>query len=263
MEPAMKKTFALSIIALLLVLLLCSCADVSVSYGLSDDNTVSIGYTLVLKPSGEDAGAYIDAITGYWESMGFSVSSANDNGSYTINGDKTLSGDSRSAAAAKLSSVLTDEDSLFYDAAFKYLPSYFEDNYSFSAKISLENIIRKSEDRPIPAAEVQSLLASAKAGEYRLSISLPGEVVDTNSDERDGQACVWLLKYGETKEISISSKKAFEENAAHYASLNETQSRDDMLFTICGIAAGALVLFIIIAVLVRRAGRSKVGVKRL
>jgi hypothetical protein len=161
-----------------------------------------------------------------------------------------------------LSSVLTDENSLFYDAQFTYTPSYFEDNYSFTAKISLENIIRKSEDRTIPAAEVNSLLASAAAGKYKLCISLPGEVTETNADERNGQECTWVLKYGETREISIASKHVFEENVSHYASLNETQSRDNMLFLICGVAAAVLILLIIIVALVRRSRRSKVSIKR-
>lgn len=258
----MKKRFAISALILLLVFVLCSCAKVEASYTLSDDNTTSVDYTIALSPSGEDVSAYIDAITAYWEQMGFTAGSSDENGVYTITGNKTTGGDSRSAAAAQLSTILTDENSLFYDAEFTYTPSYFEDNYSFTAKVSLEDIIRKSEDRSIPAAEVQSLISSAKAGEYRLSISLPGEVTATNADEQSAQACTWLLKYGEAREIEIASKREFAENAEHYASLNETKDRDDMLFTICGAAAGVLVLIIIIAVLVRRSSRSKVGAER-
>ncbi len=257
----MKKKILLSLVALMLVLALCSCADAAVSYQLKNDNTISVDYRLEIS-SGEDVSAYTDAIADYWKLMGFTVSSTEENGTVALSGSKALKSDSRSAAAAQLSSMLTDEKSIFHDAEFKYTPSYFEDDYSFTAKVSLENIIRKSEDRSIPAAEVQTLTASASEGKYRLSISLPGEVTETNADERDGQTCIWLLKYGETKEIGIASKQVFEENAAHYAKLNETKSRDDMLVKICGAAAGLIALTILIAVLERRARRSKVGVER-
>lgn len=258
----MKKKFVLSIAIAALALLLCSCADVSVSYQLSNDNKVAVDYKLVLSSSGEDVGSYIDAITNYWQQMGFSAGYSSDNDTYTITGNKIIEKESRAGAAAALSSVLTDENSLFYDADFVYTPSYFEDNYSFTAKISLEDIIRKSEDRTIPTAEVRALLASAASGEYKLSISLPGEVTDTNADEQTAQACTWLLKYGETREINIASKQMFEENAAHYADLSATQSRDNLLFVICGIAAAVLVLMIIIAAVVRRTRRSKISIKR-
>jgi hypothetical protein len=257
----MKKRIVLSLAVILLAFSLCSCASVTVCYQLTNDNTVSVDYKLSL-PSGEDASTYIDAISSYWKQMGFTASSVDENGTYTLTGNKKLGSDSRSTAAAKLSSILTDDNSFFYDAEFKYTPSYFEDSYSFTAKMSLEDIIRKSEDRSIPAAEVQTLIASAKEGTYRLSITLPGEVTETNADEQDGQTCIWLIKYGETKEISIASKQVFKDNLSHYAALNETEKRDDMFFMICGIAAGLLVLIIVIAVLARRARRSKVGVER-
>lgn len=258
----MKKRLTLSLAIAMLALLLCSCADVTVTYQLSNDNTVTVDYKLVLSSSGEDVGTYIDTITGYWQQKGFSADYSNDNDTYTLSGNKAIQKESRSSAAAELSSILTEDDSLFYDASFIYTPSYFEDNYKFTAKISLEDIIRKSEDRTIPTAEVKALIASAASGEYKLSISLPGEITQTNADERNGQTCIWILKYGETREISISSKQVFEENVNHYASLNATQNRDNMLFMICGIAAGTLVLIIIIAVLVRKARRSKISIKR-
>lgn len=252
----MKKVVLFSA-AVLIAIVLCACADVTVSYRLSGDNTVNVDYRLVLSPSGENAAdqnvtTYIDAIKNYWEQLGFLADYTAENDVYTLSGNKTVTSDSRGGAAAQLSSILTDENSLFYDAVFTYTPSYFEDNYSFTAKVSLENIIRKSEDRTIPAAEVQSFLTGAKSGKYRLSLSLPGEVISTNADERDGQNCTWILKYGEAKEIEITTKQAFAENAVHYAGLNETKSRDDMMFTICGAAAGGIAVIIITIVLVRR-----------
>jgi hypothetical protein len=252
----MKKKWVLSLAALLLALTLCSCADAAVSYQLNNDNTISVDYSLQIS-SVEDVSAYTDAIADYWQHMGFTASSTEDDGTVVLSGSKTLECDSRSAAAAQFSSMLTDEKSIFHDAEFKYTPSYFEDNYSFTAKVSLEDIIRKSEDRSIPAAEVQTLTASAGKGEYRLSISLPGEITNTNADEQGGQTCTWLLKFGETKEIAVASKQVFEENAEHYAKLHEIKSRDDMLFMICGVAAGLIVLIILIALLVRRARRVK------
>jgi hypothetical protein len=112
---------------------------------------------------------------------------------------------------------------------------------------------------------VDSLIASAEQGEYKLKIALPGEVTQTNADEKNGQECEWLLKYGEERRIELSTKKAFDENAAHYAKLIEVQDRDETLFTACAVAAGALLLLILIAVIVRRSRRnrrSKINIER-
>ena len=247
------------------IALLSSCAGAAVSYRLSDDNTVIVDYEITLSSGEENAASYVSGISRYWHDMGFDANDTEDNGTHTITGTKTLKSDSRGAAAAALSSILTDDKSLFYDAVFTYAPSYFEDNYSFSASISLIDIIRKSEENTIPSGEVDSLIESAGQGIYKLKMTLPGEITHTNADTQNGQECEWILKYAEERRIELSTKKAFEENVAHYANLTETQSRDDTFFTAFAIAAGALLLLILITVIVRasrRGRRSKIYTER-
>ncbi len=251
----MRKFFLFMLIAMLLAVL-ASCADASVSYILSDENFVNVAYELQIEPGEENVSSYIYAISEYWKDMGFTAESAEIKGSYDLKGTKTINCESRNAAAAELSSILTDEESFFYDAKFTYTPSYFEDNYIFEATVSLEDIIRKNEEHTIPSGEVNALVASAKQGEYKLSLSLPGQVIKTNADRQEGEVCEWVLKYGEIRRIEISTKNVFLENIEHYSKLEETQSRDRTLFMVYTIAAGALLLIIIIAVIVRRRSRA-------
>lgn len=242
----------LTIILIIIAVSMSACADVAVSYRLSDDNSLDINYSFSLSPGEEDISSNISEIKSYWAGMGFSADESENDGVFTLNGDKTVSCDSRGAAVKELSSMLTDKDSLFYDVSFTYTPSYFEDLYDLSANISLKDIIRKSGEVNIPSAEIEAFLKSTEDGKYTLSITLPGEVQETNADEQNGQTCSWLLKYGETRTLKLSTKRVFEENVAHYAGLNETQSRDNLFFIVCCATAGLLLLLIIIIFAARR-----------
>lgn len=252
----MKKCSILFILILLLIVL-ASCTDVTVSYRLSDDNTVRIDYALEISAIEENVSSYVSSITRYWSDMGFEAQSAEKSGVHNLSGTKAVECDSRSSAAAQLSSMLTEDGSLFHDAAFTYTPSYFEDNYSFTASVSLKDIIRKNEEHTIPAGEVEALINSANEGEYKLSISLPGEIVDTNADSSDGSVGEWTLKYGEERRIELSAKKVFDENVSHYEKLKETQSKDETLLLACVAASAALLLLIIITLIVRRSRRQR------
>lgn len=257
----------LVLLLIILSLSLSACADVDISYRLSDDNSLNINYSLSLSSVGEDISGNISLIKAYWADMGFSVDDSENNGVFSLNGNKAISCDSQGSAALELSSILTDKDSLFSDVAFTYTPSYFEDDYDLSANISLKDIVRKSKESNIPSAEIESFLKDAENGKYTLSITLPGKVLKTNADTQDGQTCTWLLKYGEARKLELKTKRVFDENAAHYASLNETQSNDNLLFIISCAAAGLLLFLIIIVLSVRRARakrpvRSKINAER-
>lgn len=257
------------VILLLIILIfsLSACADVDISYGLSEDNSLNIDYSLSLSPEGEDISSNISLIKAYWTDMGFSVDDSENNGVFILKGNKTVNCDSQVSAAKELSSILTDKDSLFSSVTFAYTPSYFEDDYDLSADISLKDIVRKSKESNIPSAEIESFLKDAENGNYTLSITLPGKVLETNADKQDGQTCIWLLKYGETRKLELKTKRVFDENVAHYADLNKTQSRDSLFFILCCASAGFLLLLIIIIISVRsartkRLARSEINAKR-
>lgn len=250
------KIRAIILFIIILLMLLSACADASVSYILSDDNSVNIDYSLTLTPSGKDVSTYISLIKQYWNDNGFTTDKSEKDGVYIVKGSKSTSLNSRSEAAAEFSSAFTDKDSLFYNVSFIYTPSYFEDNYKLTASISLLDIIRKNEGNRIPEAEVKSFLKSAEDGTYKLSIALPGEVQQTNADEQNGQVCTWLLKYGDERDINITTKKTFDDNISQYASLNETKRTDNQLFLICCAAAAVSLAVIIIVIITRRSRRA-------
>lgn len=259
----MKFRFVLLLVVV--VISLSACADAAVSFNLADDNSLNIIYSLKVTTE-EDISRSISLIKAYWTDMGFLVDDSKDNGVYTLNGDKSVNFESRGSAVKEFSSILTDKNSLFSDVRFTYTPSYFEDLYDFSANISLKDIIRKSEESNIPAAEIESFISGAENSVYRLSITLPGKVQETNADEQNGQTCTWLLKYGEEREIKLSTKRVFEDHVSNYENLTETQERDNLLFIISGGAAGFLFLITIIIVAVRSArtkrSRSEINVER-
>lgn len=246
----------LLLLLIILVLSLSACANVDISYRLSDDNSLNIEYSLSLAPQGNDISANISLIKAYWADMGFSIDDSENNGVFSLNGNKAISCDSQDSAARELSSILTDKESLFSDVMFIYTPSYFEDDYDLSAKISLKDIVRKSKESNIPSAEIESFLKEAQSGKYTLSITLPGEVLETNADAQNGQTCTWLLKFGETRDLQLKTKRVFDENVTHYTSLNETKSKDNLFFIISCASAG-LLLILIITTSVRKARAKK------
>lgn len=258
--------FKAVLILIIVIICLSACAEVEISYTLTNDNSLSIDYSFSVF-SDKDISGYISSIKSYWDDMGFTAESSNEDGVFTLNGHKAVDYESRGSAVKELSEMFTDKDSLFYNVRFTYTPSYSEDHYDLSASISLEGLIRKSDDVNIPSAEVESFLRGAENGNYKLSIALPGDIVETNADERNGQTCTWLLEYGENRDIKISTERVFDEKVSHYESLKETQSRDNLFFMIGCSAAGLLLLIIIITVSIRgarskRSKRSEIYVER-
>lgn len=245
----MKRLCFLLFIPLLLVLT--SCTNVDVAYRLLDDHTVSLDYSLEIPADDENLKGYINTISDYWESMEFAVETDILDDAYRLSGEKSISSDTKELAAEEFSSLLTQEDSLFYDVDFSYQPSFEADEYSLSASISLENIIRQQEIQNIPAEEITILRNNAQNGEYKLSFSLPGEIISTNANEQDGQVCTWNLNFDEVTHISMQTKKTNDENIEYYAKLKDDYDNDVMLFTIFGVVGVALFLALILALIIR------------
>ena len=246
----MKKYAVLLLIPLILIL--SSCANADISYRLTDDEAVRIEYELSSPSDDENIPRYFESIAAYWDDMGFSTETSDDDEFVTVYGKQSTFYDSMEEAATEFSAILTDEASLFYDVTFEYEPSYFEDNFSLSASVSLEDLIRQSEVQDIPSGEVEDLAESAN-GTYILTIELPGEVVETNADEQDGQSCSWRLGYGEVTQIELKTTNVFDANVDYFETLTATQQHDRRLFLICAIAGGALLLAVIVVLIVRRA----------
>ncbi len=236
----MKKWAALLLLPLLLTL--SACASTAVSYQISDDNRVDVGYSMTITPDGEDVTKYTDKITNYWESLGFTVETAEAEDTITLTGVKSTQCGSMQEAVDALAAMLTGEDSLLYNVEFNYEPAYLQDDFSLKASISLKDLLRHNEDSGLPAAEAEKLLNEAAKCEYTLSIALPGEVESTNADSQDGGVCTWNLKYGEERQIELSSSLVFENNVSYYNMLQGAHRRDTLLAIVfAALTAAALI----------------------
>jgi hypothetical protein len=257
----MKRWLA-SLLIPLLIVLLCACVNTAVSYRLSDDHSVHIDYRMEITQDEEDnIRSHRYSITSYWKDMGFTTETAEADGTTTLTGTKTTGYKNMKEAAQALSEIMTAEDSLFYDVEFTYTPSYFQDDFSLKAKVSLENLLRHNEDSGLPAAEAKSLLEKAADCEYTLSIALPGEVVFTNANAQDGQVCTWNLKYGEVTEIELAATNVFSEHVEYYNTLNQTMDRDNLLLIVLSAAAGLALIGAVLILLLRARKRRAPEIK--
>ena len=232
---------------IILILILSACADTAVSYRLTDDSNVTIDYRMEISPEGKDISSYSSIITYYWEALGFSTDTVESDDTTTLTGTKTVACEDMSEATEALAAMLTAEDSLFYDVNFAYTPSYFQDNFSLEANVTLENLLRQNNSGGLPVGAAQDLLNQAADANYTLSLELPGKVVSTNADSQDGQICIWNLAYGEVTHIELATINVFSENVENYQALQDTRSQDIMYLAIFG---GAAVVLLIAALLV-------------
>ena len=242
----MKKLLTFLIIASVLPLSSCAAA---VSYSLSDDNAVTSVLSVTL-PSGEDSKKYSDEIKKYWESQGFETNLSGDG--TTLIGIRKDGFDSRLAAAEGLSKILAGEKSLFHNVRFVYTPSYFKDEYSLDADISLADVIRQNEGQRIPQGELESLLEKAQGGTYSVSIGLPGKILSENADSVENGICAWKIKFAQTRSIHVRTEKEFADRTEEYSALAEAAERDDVLITLCAIAGGAVFLALVLVLILRR-----------
>ena len=259
----MKKLRLLLILPI--IFLLSSCADLDVSYQLTDSDIINIDYQLALSSDDKSITKYTDLIDSYWLSMGFTTDTNADEGITLMNGQKEIRCESAQEAAEKFSALLTNNNSFFDDVTFVYTPTFQDDTYSLDAAISLKDKIRQAEAQNIPEDEIKVLQTGAENGEYTLSIALPGDIISTNADSQNGGACTWTLPYGETTYISLKTKKINEENIAYYKDLSDTYQIDSQLFITCCIVAGLLIMGVIVILVIRshrRKNTSKVRIKK-
>jgi hypothetical protein len=256
----MKKTSLIFIFTLLLTIL-SACASADLSYTLSDDNKVNIHYQLAFEEPELDMSAYLDDIGSYWADQGMSIYA--DKEANTLTGEKSQTFDSAKEAADAFSSIFALQDSIFSNVDFSYTPSFSLDTYSLSADVSLADIIRQSESQSMPADQITALENSAKQGEYTISVTLPGDVIETNADSREGSACTWNLNYGETRTLTLETQKKNTENIQRYNDLESMAKRNSALLIICAVIAGLCILTIVVSVIVRRIKRKRASEVRI
>ncbi len=251
----MKKLII--ILCILLSLFLAACADVDISYRLSNENVSTIDYSIEIAPGEENVQGYVNSITEYWQSMDFTTTVGQEGEIHTIKGSKSTDSDNKESAAADFCELITSEDSVFTNANFEYLPSFEKDEYSLEAAISLENIIRQNEIQNIPEEEIEFLQKNAKAGSYKISISLPGDIIATNAHEKNENICTWNLQFDEVTKISLKTQKINNENIEYLAQLKKDYDNDVMIFTILGVVGIALILAILLALIIRYTNKKK------
>lgn len=245
------KKWLLLLLIVGLVLLMTACGIAQVTYRLDDDFSVGIDYRVALDSDEEDASQYTNAIIQYWNEMGFATSFDDADGLLTIVGTKKSSFDTPKAAADAFSEILKDENSIFQDVSFTYIPSFEYDRYNLSASVSLQDIIRQSDVQNIPQGEIDTLEGDAANGTYTLCLVLPGEVVSTNAESQQDDLCTWTLRYDEVTSISLETQKTNSENIAQYEALQEQQRQDEQMLLICGGGLAVIVFALIVVTVVR------------
>ncbi len=232
-----------------------ACADAQLQYTLSDDHVTTVRYALAFEQTDQDVAPYLNEIGSYWAKQDMSIYVDKDE--KTVTGEKTVKSNSAKEAAAAFSSVFTSEGSLFSNVSFAYTPSLAADDYSLTAEIDLNDVIRQQEAQGIPADQVLKIEDEANNGDYKISVSLPGDVVDTNADARDGNVCTWALKFGELNKLSIHTQKQNTEAVQNYNKLNSIISNNTMLLIIVTSAAGFCVLMIVLSFIIRKAKQKR------
>lgn len=255
----MKKTI-LVLIFFALTVLSTACASVSISYLLNEDNVVGVSYIIDLEESEEEAIYYLNQIKEYWDEQGFEASIDSDE--LSVSGEKYNQYSTAAQAAASFADIVTSDNVMFYDVLFEYSPSFEYDIYSFSAKISLKEIVRQSQPQDIPSDVISFVRNNAAQGMYTVSVKLPGTVTSSNANSIEDNICTWVLNYGEESELQIKTEKINTDNLAYRASLENRINNNQILLVIC-IAAGVVFLFAVaIAIIVRRARIKNASVVR-
>lgn len=248
----MKKT-ALILFSLITLILLTACVDAEVSYSLDENFDTSTQMTVVLKQNDLKSRSYTDDILGYWNELGFDANSDEESDRITLNTQNQQNYKDMPSAAGEFAKLLTLPGSIFSDAHFEYVPSFERDEFKLSASVDLQDVIRQNELQDIPQNDIDELLAQAKEGSYKLSVSLPGQVMHTNADEQDSNVCTWNLEYGKKTQVSLETRLTNRAAIDEYNELKQQRSSNSMLFRTAVTAAGFLLLLIIVFALVRAA----------
>ncbi len=241
----LHKRIAL-LICILLFFFCAACANANVHYGLSDNNYILREYDVELKSVELEARTYADSIADYWRNDGLTANINRLDASLLISGESQILFKDRESAVKDFSDLLGGEDSLLRNVVFEYHPSYELDEFSLSASIMVDDVIRQNEVQDIPSQDLDELLSNAQNGEYTFSVSLPGEIVSTNADVILGQKYTWNVVYGKETQIELKTQIVNATNIAVYEQLQQEKQQGDMIFKIAVIAAGSIILTLIL-----------------
>ncbi len=244
----MKKIVFVLLLTIMLITSACASADLH--YTLAEDNKTTVQYAVSFEKPEQDVTPYLNEISSYWSEQGMTINL--DEESHSVTGEKTLESGSAKEAAEAFGSLFASADSIFSNVAFTYTPSLAADDYAFSADVSLADIIRQQQAQSIPSDQITKIEDAAKQGAYRISLSLPGEVADTNADSRDGNVCTWTLEYGKTKTLSLHTQKQNTQTVQDYNKLTSIMADNNMLLIIFASGAGVCVLMIVLSIVLRR-----------
>ena len=261
----MKKTLIL-LALLIIAALFAGCATVSMEYAIDNDDNLKIAYSVSINKTDtdfEELNYYYNlkkAIKEQWEKQGLTVEIDDNDEELLITGVLEQAYDSRQEAFEGLDTILKSEYSPFTSAGFEYSSSYFEDEYNLMAKISLKDLIRRSDAQVIPSDMQDTLMKYANESQFFLTISLPGEAVETNASsqeyDNDITTNTWELKYGDEKDILLNSVLVNEENVEYHKSLTDSTNQALLITIICGGTAVLLLAVFLIIFFIKRS-RSK------
>lgn len=254
----MKK--AAAVLMILIITVLFSACAAALSFRLDEYNAVGVSYMADLSGIEDGGTDYLNQLKEYWEELGFSA--AVDNDELTVTGEIFNEHDTAAQAAADFAGIVTSGNVMFYDVLFEYTPSFEYDLYSFSARISLNEIVRQSQAQDMPSDIITSLRNDAARGEYTVSIKLPGAVSSSNADSVEDGTCTWTLEYGKETELQVKTKKINAENLAYRASLESGISGGQVLLAIFAAAGAASLLGVTAAVIIRRARLRRASIVR-
>lgn len=246
----MKKT-ALILFSLITLLLLTACVDAKISYNLDENFGTRTQMTVVIKQNDLQSRNYADDILEYWNELGFKANSGEASDKITLDAEIQQNYKDMPTAAGEFAKSLTSPSSVFSDAYFEYIPSFEHDEFKLSASVDLQDVIRQHKLQDIPQNDIDELVAQAKEGSYKLSVSLPGQITHTNADEQEGSLCTWNLEYGKKSSIILETKLTNSAAIDEYNELKQQKSSNSMLLRTAVAAAGFLLLLIIVFAVVR------------
>lgn len=251
----MRKV-SLLVSLLLICLIFVGCARVTMEYNIDIDNNLQVKYDLVFDKTTDEFKDYSyynlqNSIVNHWEKQGLKVEVEENDDEITFKGTFEEQHDSRQEAYESLDSILKGEYSPFTSTGFEYASSYFEDEYNLSAKISLKDLIRRSDVQVMPSDVQEALTKYANESEFSLVFSLPGEAVDTNANSQDYDNSVttstWNLKYGDEKELTLKTVIVNEENVEYHKNLTDSTNQNKLILLLCG--GGAVLLLVVFLIL--------------
>lgn len=251
----MKKIFVLCL--MLITLMLSGCVNARIEYHLFADHTVTAAYAVTIASDDGRTIQYANTINDYWRSMDFESGVDTAKGQTVIVGEKTRQSNTGKEAAEAFAALLTGEDSLFDDVTFEYQPDYMNDTFLLNAAVSLEDVIRQSKAQNIPVDELEQMVGKADSGTYTLMVSMPGEVLETNADEKDEIGCTWHLKYGKTTNVRLITRLTNEQNIGELDTLEKETKDLGKWLRISVIAAAVLAAALLITLIVRAVRRRR------